>query len=167
MQVIGIFALVASLIFVGLQMRQTQAIAIANQYQDRAAISLEARFAVLQNNTLLELRGMDLLAQLADESIREAFEKKYGATASLGIGYGYTVTKVTYLMMDNNHFQYQSGFLAEDTWHAYRTELKGYLTDRYFRYVWDGTRHQYRTDFQTVVDELIIENSNESRASAR
>ena len=33
MQVAGIFALVASLIFVGLQMQQTHEIALASQYQ--------------------------------------------------------------------------------------------------------------------------------------
>jgi len=36
MQVVGIFAVVASLIFVGLQMKQSQDIALAAQYQARA-----------------------------------------------------------------------------------------------------------------------------------
>ena len=36
MQIVGMFAIVASLIFVGLQMKQSQEIAIAAQYQARA-----------------------------------------------------------------------------------------------------------------------------------
>jgi hypothetical protein len=40
LQVIGIFALVASLIFVGMQMRQAQRIAIADSYQQQAGTSL-------------------------------------------------------------------------------------------------------------------------------
>jgi hypothetical protein len=40
-QVIAIFALVGSLIFVGLQMRQTQAIAISAAYQARASQTTE------------------------------------------------------------------------------------------------------------------------------
>ncbi len=43
MQVAGIFALVASLIFVGLQMKQSQDIAIAAQYHDSAALSVDAQ----------------------------------------------------------------------------------------------------------------------------
>ena len=42
MQVVGIFAVVASLIFVGLQMKQAQDIAVAAQYQERTASSIEA-----------------------------------------------------------------------------------------------------------------------------
>ena len=41
MQVIGIFALVASLVFVGLQMKQTHEIALSNAYQSRAATVIE------------------------------------------------------------------------------------------------------------------------------
>jgi len=41
MQVIGIFALVASLIFVGLQMKQTHEIALSDAYQSRAATVIE------------------------------------------------------------------------------------------------------------------------------
>ena len=41
MQVVGIFALVASLIFVGLQMKQTQEIALSDAYQSRAATVID------------------------------------------------------------------------------------------------------------------------------
>jgi len=37
MQVFGIFALVASLVFVGLQMKQTHETALSNAYQSRVA----------------------------------------------------------------------------------------------------------------------------------
>ncbi len=36
MRIVGLFAVVASLIFVGLQMKQSQEIALADQYQSRA-----------------------------------------------------------------------------------------------------------------------------------
>ncbi len=41
MQVIGIFALVASLVFVGLQIKQTHEIALSESYQSRAATVIE------------------------------------------------------------------------------------------------------------------------------
>ena len=49
MQVIGIFALVASLIFVGFQMKQTQDIAIASQYQARAEVTMNLFLSSLES----------------------------------------------------------------------------------------------------------------------
>ena len=40
-ELIGIAAIVASLIFVGLQMRQSQEIAVASQYHDRTVLAVE------------------------------------------------------------------------------------------------------------------------------
>ena len=52
MQVIGIFALVASLIFVGLEMRQSQRIALSAAYQARADSSMVLRMAALESERL-------------------------------------------------------------------------------------------------------------------
>ena len=41
LEIVGLFSVVASLIFVGLQMKQTHEIALANQYQERANNQLE------------------------------------------------------------------------------------------------------------------------------
>ena len=49
MQVVGIFAVVASLVFVGLQMKQSQEIAIAAQYHDRAALAVENFHAIMES----------------------------------------------------------------------------------------------------------------------
>ena len=65
MQLFGTFAIVASLIFVGLQMQQTQAIAVANQYQERAALILAFRDAQLQNNVVAEFEGISLSRKVA------------------------------------------------------------------------------------------------------
>ena len=56
LQVIGIFAVVASLIFVGLQMRQTQEIAIENQYQERFSASME--FFAAREQSEAERKGL-------------------------------------------------------------------------------------------------------------
>ena len=67
MQVLGIFALVGSLIFVGLQMQQTQEIAIASHYQSRAETTMnllltaiEADYLPVPDEALLMLGIRDL-----------------------------------------------------------------------------------------------------------
>ncbi len=44
LQLIGVFAVVASLIFVGLEIRQTDEIALSQIYQERAIASRETTF---------------------------------------------------------------------------------------------------------------------------
>ncbi len=68
MQVVGIFALVASLIFVGLQMKQSQEIAVADQYQDRADAALEWYLARMQSDTALKLAAQNLIGDANSES---------------------------------------------------------------------------------------------------
>ena len=41
LEIVGVFSIVASLVFVGFQIKQTQDIAIAAQYQERAKIQLQ------------------------------------------------------------------------------------------------------------------------------
>ena len=53
LQVVGLFALVGSLIFVGLQMRQTQEIALSQAYQARTDQAIAIALAALENDTTL------------------------------------------------------------------------------------------------------------------
>jgi hypothetical protein len=53
MQIVGMFAIVASMIFVGLQMKQSQEIDIAAQYHERAALAIDNFNAELESWRLL------------------------------------------------------------------------------------------------------------------
>ena len=48
-EIVGHVAIVASLIFVGLQLMQSQDIAIATQYQERAAAAVDYNGSQMQN----------------------------------------------------------------------------------------------------------------------
>ena len=56
-ELVGITAIVASLIFVGLQLKQSQEIAVGDQYQARADAALEFYLAQMQDEISLETRG--------------------------------------------------------------------------------------------------------------
>jgi hypothetical protein len=64
-EAIGIVSIVASLVFVGLQLRQSQQVAVAEQYQVRAISAVERLSSITQN---------DRYIQIASNSYREAYE---------------------------------------------------------------------------------------------
>lgn len=117
LQVIGIFAVVASLIFVGLEMRQSQKIALSAAYQARADSSMTLRMASLESETLqtatakIYLQGMGL-DQLTPEE-RVVFRSRWNA-------------QMTYL--ENMHYQYINGFISEEHWETNRSELRSSLS---------------------------------------
>ena len=117
MQVVGIFALVASLIFVGLEMQQSQRIALSAAYQARADSSMNLRMAPLESETLqsamakVNIQGISLDQLTPEERI---------------VLRGRWNTQMVYL--ENMHYQYLSGFITEEHWQTNRAELTGMLS---------------------------------------
>jgi hypothetical protein len=69
LQIVGMAAVVASLIFVGLQLKQSQEIAIAGQYQARFDSASGTASSVLQSNAALRVIGKAVREELvANES---------------------------------------------------------------------------------------------------
>ena len=111
MQVVGIFAVVASLIFVGLQMRQSQRIALSAAYQARADSSMTLRTYSLESETLQSARvkqrqGMGINQLTPEEAL--VLRERWNA-------------QLVYL--ENMHYQYVSGFISEEQWQTNRVEL--------------------------------------------
>jgi len=115
LEVIGIFGVIMSLIFVGLEMRQSQEIALSAAYQARADSSMEIRMAALESESL----------QTANAKLREGqgFEsftpEEYSAMTALMGG------NLVYL--ENMHYQFINGFITKEHWETNRAELRGLL----------------------------------------
>jgi hypothetical protein len=103
MQVIGIFALVASLIFVGLQMKQTQEIALSDAYQSRAAIVIEMVTANAANEN-------GLAAWFAPDSA------SIDALSPVEVRAGNQMPLSLLLAYDNMLFQHENGFISDEGW---------------------------------------------------
>lgn len=57
LEIIGIFGVVASLIFVGLEMRQSQKIALSAAYQARSDSSMAIRMAAVESEAIRSANG--------------------------------------------------------------------------------------------------------------
>jgi hypothetical protein len=129
MQVVGIFAVVASLIFAGLQMRQTQTIAIANQYQERYSASMEFFAAREQSEAERRRLGERILAAYG---LPSGYDETVTAEA---FGGDYMFSRMMVLIYDNLHFQYMAGYITDEAWMAYRNQLRSQLGRPMVRYI--------------------------------
>ena len=135
-ELIGIAAIVASLIFVGLQMKQSQEIALAAQYQARA-------------ETVMSLH----------ETYIEVGRVPRVPTLRSGISETVTAADINeqlwlWIARDNHYFQYQSGFLDESFWQAQLRGIKRSYATCELRFVWDWRKNGLRSEFVNLVESL-------------
>ena len=143
LEVIGIFSVVVSLVFVGLQMRQTQDIALASQYQERANNQLE----LLRT----EMESGRSIALFFDGS---PFAPSRPLSAE---DFSYLFNWATYqwYTFDNNHYQFEAGFLPEDHWAGQQDGLKRLVSACEVRWIWMQSRRPYaRRSFVEFVDAI-------------
>jgi len=117
MQVIGIFALVASLVFVGLEMRQSQKIALSAAYQARADSSMNLRMAPFESETLQTAMAKVNIQEMSLDQL---------TPEELIVLRGRWSTQLVYL--ENMHYQYLNGFITDEHWQSNRFELMGMLS---------------------------------------
>lgn len=156
-QIVGMSAIIASLIFVGLQLKQAQDIAIAAQYQARSDSLREQFAAFLESDAAMRVIGKDLLAdiQASDDYPPEvkawASEQPVEELAFRAMG-----AYMTLKGYDNLYFQYQAGFLSEEAWIPMRTQLQQSLADprTWTRSLFMRHPEIWRESFRNLVGEL-------------
>ncbi len=126
-EVVGLLAIVASLVFVGIQMKQSQEIAISTQYQERANAAVEMFTGNLQSDLSLRLSGdrlrLTMFGPESDAILRDwAQERKPQELA-----WQFNNFLMLFSIYDNNHFQYSAGFLDEDSWLSFQARMKNVL----------------------------------------
>jgi hypothetical protein len=142
LQVIGLFAVVASLIFVGLQMRQTDAIALSQIYQDRAISSRESTLASSNNPYFLSGLAKLNTGKYSDLTAQEAIALEYDMASYL-------------IMVDNYHQQYEWGYLTAAYWSRTVEEMKCTFEHPWYRDALNGW--QFRAEFQVVIDHSMAD----------
>ena len=126
----GMFAIIASLVFVGLELRQSQKIAIASQYQIRSATGQE-HYVELQNNKYqMERNAARLSSRIWPEGFLSDEDIDWLAVREpMDLALEDSNANINLFIFDNYHYQYQSGFLSDEAWISIRVRLKGVLSD--------------------------------------
>ena len=102
-QLFGILGIIGSLIFVGLEMRQSQRIAIAGQQQGRAEIASNFMSAFLEN-------GLDFQTVYFRQDPNHGFTDEEIAFRNM--------MHNSWFLYENDFYQYTQGLMDEATWTA-------------------------------------------------
>ena len=129
---IGIAAIVASLVFVGLQLKQSQEIAIASQYQAWAEASLN-------------LFATHLEADYATPGNRGEISDTLTAGDIAQANWIWTAA-------DNNYYQFQRGFTEDEAWLGQMDVAKSIYEVCRIRFVWERRKRSMRPEFVALVE---------------
>ena len=140
-EVVGIFAIVASLIFVGLQMRQTHEIALVTLYQMRSDAARELAAAELGSDTLLEIDS-----KLADGGELSGYENYVRSLPSF----------IFFNHFENSHYLYQRGFLSEEHWESDLSAIGSMIRSNpdMLEY-WNQQKSIFRPTFVQAIDAVV------------
>jgi len=161
LEIVGLAAVVASLIFVGLQLKQSQDIAIAAQYQARHDSNADLLFSALESEPVLNVWGHNILEDiLADPNVPDENKLWVQEQPLQEIAGRNVIAIATLKQYDNIYFQYQNGFLVEEMWRAMHTQLSQQLNDpqNWMRGTYEYNPDVWRESFREVVDEILSEN---------
>jgi hypothetical protein len=149
LQVIGLFGVIASLVFVGLEVKQTREIALSNVYQARANASSEAAFSLAANEAAMTAFTVGR---------KEGVESLSSHQISAGIGAHIGLM----FLWDNSHFQFERGFIPEDHWNRIRWEIKGAMRVPFRRSFTEARYEMMRPSFREMIIEILEELDEES-----
>ena len=141
-ELLGIAAIVASLIFVGLELQQSRRIAIADVYQQQANLLVE-----IHNNQMATEPYMLAVQKLrSGQELNETDRTYLRAAIASWLSY-----------FENVHFQYRQGLLSAEHWQSVRNDLGNLLQQEIWRDEWNSVRELYRESFATEIDDLVSE----------
>jgi hypothetical protein len=145
LQVVGIFGVIVSLVFVGLEIQQSREIAVADIHQQKAAMAIQVQQAmVVPEEYSLAVRKL-----LQDKPLDE-LEK----------GLMQFAQNPWFQYWENTYFQYQLGLLSEPAWEASRNAMRGRLKRPIYQEWWESDREYWRADFAEEVDRVLEEVRN-------
>jgi len=140
LQIVGLFGVIGSLIFVGLQLRQTQEIALAATYHNRTATTVELSMGAINSPEFLSGVSKIYRNQFDELTMPEAVALEWYVGTNLST-------------FENNHLQYESGFLTEEHWQANLKDLECTLTIPLFREI--VTTWHFRESFEKVIADVL------------
>ena len=106
---LGIFGIIGSLVFVGLELRQSQRIALAAQQQERAALITELIGSFSDANPPISFLNF------LNETIEASDQNK-----AIAETYVYRL----WMVYENDYLQHKLGLMDEDVWQAKLTSMR-------------------------------------------
>ena len=118
-QLLGMLGVLGGLVFVGLEMQQSQTIALGAQQQARTEMTGELWAAGLEGETEIHAAMTNPWAELNEyqKGVREQVQRYF------------------WIMLQNNHYQYELGLISEDLWNQIEGRIKTRWSECHLRHM--------------------------------
>ncbi len=143
-ELIALFAVVASLIAIVFELRQTQNALEAAAYQERAFDAISQNYSTLANDDLIELTIAFQTCVKPIESLSDVERRK--------LTLFYIATRAD---LDNEHFQFERGFLEPDFYYGQTATRIAFEAPMWRLFL--GSEES-RPSFKEEVDRILEEN---------
>ena len=138
-ELVGIAAIVGSLIFVGLEMRLTRSIALAETYQTRT----DSEMYLMSFNAQPDNRQL-WLKVINDEPL--SADDAYLLWSQLYMRFVY---------LENLHFQMEIGMISRELWNRNLHSLIDFFSLPKFVEWWESNSDNFRPTFSSDIDEFL------------
>jgi hypothetical protein len=146
LQILGQFGVIASLLFVGLQLKQDHEIAQSVAYQERSHVASEFYWSI----------ATDGVARSAMRKIQDGETELSTDEAEAALWFWRSGKEI----LQNSYYQYQNGYLDDEHWDQIRRLIRTYIVHPLVRSVLlDGNA---RESFQQMLSEIDAEVRAES-----
>ena len=145
-EIIAAFAIVGSLVFVGIQLNQNTSALLVDSQQSAMAAWNDISLAIATNERLAGL-------------ISESRYPEFKAAEAGGSESRQALTFITASMnsIENQYLQYLDGILPEEIWNGFRSGLLSELiTLEIYSEYWSFAKNFHSPRFQTLVEELML-----------
>jgi hypothetical protein len=136
-ELVGIAAIVASLLFVALQLKQSHEIALATQFQARAEATQNLHLTAIEADWLPVRPRRNRISN--DMSARDI-----------------NVFLWLWIQYDNHYYQYQAGFLDESSWQAQFQNVRELYSFCDARFVYEWRKKGLRSEFVELIESLEV-----------
>jgi len=141
LEMVGIVSIVASLVFLGLQMRQTHEIALATLYQMRADSARELTKTQLESEVLRDARlKADAGAELTPHDLFVLNSADF----------------LSFNHFESSHFLYQQGLLSDEHWESDLRAIGAMMEGNPdLQDYWREHKNEYRPSFVQAIDDRL------------
>ena len=140
LQIVGLLGVIASLIFVGFELKQSRDIAIVQTYQDRASLDIQVRSYMAPSERVYE----------AMEKSMQGVELSPLEEIALGRALGNI-----FIYWETNQLLFEMGMLDEEHWDASLRSIDYLSKVPRFDEAWSDEKASFRKSFQEVVDARV------------
>ena len=143
LQILGGIGVIASMVYVGIQIRNNARAMRAATYQQLSALTIQGWQSMAHNGETMDimLRGMD------DFSALSRVEKARFRMIVMSQARSY----------ENAWFQFKIGTLRESDWKAFTVDFETFFSTPGTKAAWPLVKNRYNAEFTALVDEILLQ----------